>query len=191
MATINYKAVAILAVASIGYLLFQANQPEDEAGKRITQSAPDKQKAFIDILISAQEKSKQVNNDMQLGGVKAKRNAELCKLMADKDVNGWIGKVTQVSSNSDGKGVFGIQVANDVTIMTSNNAFSDIGYHTLIDPSSQLFSDASALKKGDIVSFSGSFISDKTECLKEVSLSLDGSVKEPDFIFRFSDVAKI
>jgi len=191
MAKVNYKALAILALLSVGYFVVKANEPADLSEEKISQAAPDIQKAFISIVTTAQKKSQEVKNDMQLGGVKASRDTELCNLLEDKSVVGWIGKVVQVSSNGDGKGVFGVEVAKNVAIRTANNSFSDIGDHTLIDPSSQLFADASALKPGDMVSFSGRFIVDREECLREISVTLDGSVKEPDFMFRFNEVGKI
>jgi hypothetical protein len=41
------------------------------------------------------------------------------------------------------------------------------------------------------VSFSGQFFSDTTDCVKESSLTLKGSLTQPEFIFRFSAIGPV
>jgi hypothetical protein len=41
---------------------------------------------------------------------------------------------------------------------------------------------------GKHVIFSGSFLSNETDCMREESLTQEGSMSEPAFAFRFSDV---
>ncbi len=61
---------------------------------------------------------------------------------------------------------------------------------TLIDPNSKLFQNASMLKKGDSITFSGTFLPGKDgECIYEGSMSLSGKLRDPEFIFRFSSVS--
>lgn len=129
-------------------------------------------------------------NDMQIGGIKSTRDKEICNILSIKSVSNWIGEVKQVSANSDGKGVLVLSVPGNALIRTWNNSFSDIRYNTLIEPGTKLFNDASQLNPGDIVSFSGTFFEDEENCISEASLSLSGKVKEPEFIFRFSDIRK-
>jgi hypothetical protein len=74
-------------------------------------------------------------------------------------------------------------------VQTWNNALSDIEDDTLIDPKSALFAKASALSVGQEVTFSGAFRPYTTDCIREGSLTLSGSITEPEFIFRFSDVS--
>lgn len=191
MAKINFKAVAILVVASVIYFTYQSDKSPDDSASKIEQSSPEIEKSFISVVSDAQMKAKDVSNDMQLGGLKPKRASALCSLLTSKSVSEWTGKVTQISSNGDGKGVLSIEISKDITIKTWNNSLSDINDKTLIDPSSQLFSDASALNVGDLVSFSGEFIPSESDCIRESSMGLDGSIKEPEFIFRFSGIKKI
>jgi hypothetical protein len=68
---------------------------------------------------------------------------------------------------------------------------SDIGANTLMNPDSAVFKAASNLKPGQTVEFSGDFPTDQFSggCFMESSLTLDGKIEEPDFIFRFSEVA--
>ena len=103
---------------------------------------------FVSIVAKAQNDSRQTDNDMQKGGVKAKRDTALCNAMTSLQVQDWIGTVQSINSNSDGKGVLEILIAPDVVVKTWNNAVSDILSHTLIEPGSPVFESASAMKHG-------------------------------------------
>jgi hypothetical protein len=74
-------------------------------------------------------------------------------------------------------------------LTTWNNDLSDISDNTLIQPGTELFRSASSLKKGQRVSFSGSFVPAREGCISESSITLRGKLDDPDFIFRFSSVA--
>lgn len=153
---------------------------------------PAPEAAFIGTIARAQASSKSAENDMQRGGIKASRDRELCANMQSKSVRDWVGKVETVSANSDGKGVLAVEIAKDVTVKTWNNALSDIMHETLIPPGTKLFADASALKRGQMVKFSGTFFAgSEGDCVSESSLSLTGKLKDPEFIFRFSAVAPL
>lgn len=152
---------------------------------------PESEQSFISIVSAAQSQSRNVDNDMQRGGVKAARDRSLCTQMGSLQVSDWVGTVETIDSNSDGKGVLAVRVAPDITIETWNNALSDIDSDTLIEPGSPVFQAASAMKQGALVRFSGTFLpgDDGGDCLREDSLTLEGKVESPDFIFRFSSIA--
>ncbi|ECW1332171.1 hypothetical protein ABE783_002923 [Salmonella enterica] len=152
---------------------------------------PDKEVKFIRLVEDAKNSAKDTSNDMQKGGIKSDRDDAICNLLTSKTVRGWIGVVDDIDSNSDGLGVLSIKIARDVFVQTSNNAISDIEYGTLIDPHSTVFKKASTLKKGDLVMFSGHFFtSEDSGCLGEWSLTLNGKIKNPEFVFKFTDVNK-
>lgn len=152
---------------------------------------PSGQKAFVAAVESARQAYRAGSNDMQKGAARPARAKAICSVLASKSVTDWVGQVARLSSNSDGKGVLGITIAKDVIVTTWNNAVSDIGAQTLIEPDSGLFRRASALSKGQWVKFSGSFRPSDVDCVLESSMTLSGSLTDPDFIFRFSDVAPI
>lgn len=86
------------------------------------------------------------------------------------------------------RGVLYVSLAPNIRIETWNNDFSDSSRHTLIAPLSQLFAVISQMKEGDeVVSFGTSFASD-VDCVEEHSMGLQGSMSEPEFIFRFTSV---
>lgn len=151
---------------------------------------PADQIAMMDIVMKAQVDGAKVANDMQLGGVKATRDSSLCSTLKSTVAENWVGKIQTVDSNSDGKGVLAVSIAPDVLVKTWNNALSDIMAQTLIEPGTPLFTTASTMKRGDLVTFSGFFIKGKEgDCLSEGSMRLKGKVLEPEFIFRFDNIA--
>ncbi len=147
---------------------------------------------FINVVSTAQRGSPQAENDMQRGGIKATRDEGICKVLASTSFRAedWVGTVTKIDSNSDGKGVMVISLSKDLTVMTWNNDLSDISDNTLIQPRTELFQTASLLKRGQQVTFSGGFIPDRESCIKEASLTLRGKLDDPEFIVRFLSVAR-
>lgn len=129
---------------------------------------------------------------MQRGGVKAARDKKLCKAIGSRKVTDWVGQVTKVGANSDGKGILEVELAKGIIIKTWNNSLSDMGDHTLIEPGSAVFNTASNFSEGQIIKFSGTFLRGiENECVRESSLSLQGTLDEPEFIFRFSSVSPL
>jgi hypothetical protein len=150
---------------------------------------PSDQRSFLSAIDSGRSAYRSGSNDMQRGAARPARAKAICSALGrSKEVRDWVGQVATLSSNGDGKGVFGVTIAKDVTVATWNNALSDIGDRTLIEPDSALFRKASALSKGQWVKFSGTFRPSDVDCAKESSLTLAGSMTDPDFVFRFSDV---
>ena len=100
----------------------------------------------------------------------------------------WVGQITTLSSNGDGHGVLAVSVGPNITFKTWNNDFSDVGFKTLIDPESLLFEKASKLKKGDVGKVRGKLFANPPDCVQEVSFTLSGSIVDPEYIFKFTDV---
>jgi hypothetical protein len=167
----------------------QSENRSSEASKKPPIILPSDQQKLIDIVTTAQAESKHAANDMQRGGAKAKRDQALCLAVTQAAVN-WIGKIESIDANSEGKGVLKISLARNIHVETWSNAVSDIIHHTLLEPGSPVFNAASSMKKGQLVVFSGSFFrGDEGDCLAEGSLTLEGKIEEPDFIFKFTALA--
>jgi hypothetical protein len=133
---------------------------------------------------------KSAANELAAGGVRNNRQQAICRVVRDQSASGWIGKISQLSSNGDGKGVLRIEIAPDIHVATWNNAVSDIGSNTLIDPNSSLFKSLASMKRGDVVRFSGRFSSSNVDCVQEKSVTLAGSMTDPVFTMRFTSVSK-
>lgn len=152
---------------------------------------PPSQRAFIAAVEAGQTAYRSGANDMQKGAARPARAKAICSTLSSKAVSDWVGQVYKLSSNGDGKGVLSIKIAKDVTVATWNNAVSDIGDKTLIEPDSALFGRASSLSQGQWVKFSGTFRPSSVDCVLEGSITLSGSLTEPDFIFRFSEITPL
>ncbi len=127
-------------------------------------------------------------NDMQKGATRPRRAKAVCAALPSGSASNWTGKIYKLSSNSDGKGVLEIELASDVWVKTWSNSFSDIGDHTLIEPDCDLFGKVSAMSEGQSVTFSGTFLRSSTDCYKEPSMSISGSMTEPEYLMRFAAV---
>ncbi len=168
-----------------------AGEPKIAASVVALPTMPENEKFFIATVEKARAAYAAGANEMAQGAARPGRAKEICGVLKDTRVNKWIGEVETLSSNSDGLGVLSIQIAEGISIMTWNNTLSDADYRTLISPGSELFKQAVKLAKGQRVTFSGQFFSDSTDCIKESSLTLGGSLTHPEFIFQFSDLEAV
>ena len=125
---------------------------------------------------------------MQKGSARPIRAQGICKAIPNRSVSNWVGDVSELSSNGEGKGVLTIKIGDEIYVSTWNNALSDTFDRTLIDPSSAIFQAAINLKIGQKVVFSGEFVKSETDCIQEPSLTLYGSISSPKFIIKFTDV---
>lgn len=187
-------ATLLVLVFLLGLIFFyftsSKTSPEANDQGSISPTLPATESSFIQTVVKAREDSQAAANDMQKGGIKAIRDRTLCNTLTSLAVSDWVGTVKTVDSNSDGKGVLAIEIAPDVLVKTWNNDLSDIGSNTLIEPGTAVFTAASAMKSGQLVSFSGNFLSGVSgDCVSESSLTLDGKLQSPEFVFRFASVS--
>lgn len=149
---------------------------------------PQDQLKFIEIVKNAQDKVVSAGNDMVKGGIRMEREKALCGLV-NGSIKDWVGTLIEIDANSDGKGVLSIEIEKNITVKTWNNDISDSDTQTMLAPGSPIFQKVSQMKVGQQVKFSGDFFQGSDgECLLEGSLSLDGKITDPEFIFRFSAV---
>lgn len=183
-----------IIIAGVGFLvlaIFAGNSSESKKESEPEIQYPANQTVLIDASLLAIDKAKKADNDMQKGNALRERNKKICANMGPLTVEDWIGTVSKIDSNSDGLGILKIEIAKNVYVETWNNAISDSFHNTLIQPSTPLFDAVANLKKGQKVKFSGQFFDDSDTCIYESSLTLDGKVKEPEFIFKFSKVSPL
>jgi hypothetical protein len=99
----------------------------------------------------------------------------------------WLDKPV-LATNTEGKGVVAIKIGDDAYVKTWNNSFSDLAHNTLVDTDSAVFRKLSSIKEGDRIKFSDRFFTSKVDCIREASLTLRGSLREPEFIVRFTKI---
>ncbi|WP_077316160.1 hypothetical protein, partial [Vibrio gazogenes] len=131
----------------------------------------------------------EATSEQSKGASREQRKNKLCDLQGKH--YGWIGKVTNLTTNSEGKGVLAVKFGENMHLTTSNNTFSDIGANSLLDPSSDIFQSAFKLSRGDIIRFDGYLFSNKNDCIREFSDTMKGSMTEPNYLFKFIHVEKL
>lgn len=152
---------------------------------------PADEQAFVQAVMGATESYRAAGTDFQKGATRPARAKAVCKAVSSPKVSKWVGTVAKLSTNSDGKGVISISIAKNVELKTWNNTLSDIGTGSLIEPGSKLFNVLGTLNVGDGVVFSGSFEKSETDCYRESSMTLDGSMKNPEYIMKFQSVERL
>lgn len=152
---------------------------------------PGDQDRFVKAVEDSRDEYRAANTDFKKGATRPARAKTLCRSKIKKNISDWIGKVTTLTTNSDGKGVIGVGISDHVTMKTWNNSLSDIADKTLVEPGTSVFSQLGELQNGDKVKFSGGLVSSTTDCFKESSMTLHGSMSDPEFILRFSRVEKL
>lgn len=153
--------------------------------------APADQKTFQGVIAAAQLKYRTGTTDFQKGAARPARAEALCKYQRTEQVRNWVGVVATLTTNSDGKGVVAIRSGDDLYMKTWNNSVSDSFSRTLVEPSTKVFSQLGSLKVGQRVKFSGRLFADEKDCFREGSLTLSGSMSEPEFIMKFSDISPL
>lgn len=150
------------------------------------------QEKFLQFVTTAQGEAEDADNDLQRGAALSTRNESICQLIGSGKVQNWTGEIVDLDANGEGKGILGIELADNVVVTTWNNAFSDIGDETLIEADTKLFSDAVSMEEGQIAKFSGEFVESMGgPCINDSRMTLGGSLEDPSFIFRFSDIAPV
>lgn len=163
-----------------------SNEPKEQEIK-----IPENQKAFVEAVESVQSEYDQAPNELKKSAIRTKRG-KLIKFALNnhRDISGWVGSISDMQTNSEGKAVFAIKLeGTSIELQTWNNIISDSFDETLIAQDSNLYAIISELKKGDRVVVNGTFLpSPKSDFVKESSLTESSSMAEPEFIFRFDSV---
>lgn len=100
---------------------------------------PPEQVAMIKAVDAAIAGYEGAANDLAKGGVRRQRARAICDAVASPTIKGWTGTVANLSTNGDGLGVLEVKLSDQLTVKTFNNALSDTGSNTLIDPDSPIF----------------------------------------------------
>jgi hypothetical protein len=180
-------ALAGSAQAQTGHLAPTPPAPSPQA----TPSPPTDETALIHAVENARSKYNAGQTDFQRGATRPERRMAICNARTAMRAKDWLGTVATLSTNGDGMGVLGVRIGKSITVTTWNNALSDFSDHTLITAGSAVYGKLSSLKVGDTVKFSGYFVQSDTDCIRESSMTLGGSMTDPEFIFQFSVVEKV
>lgn len=157
----------------------------------VLKNAPEQQTSFIKEVADSIQAYHDAPNEMAKGAVRPRRKEAICRVNNGSTNAEWVGVVETLSTNGDGDGVLSIKIAPHIVVKTWNNSLSDIGRGTLLKAGNPVHAVAVTLSQGDVVKFTGKFFQDDTDCIDEASLSIDGSLADPEFIIQFASLSKI
>lgn len=143
-------------------------------------SMPEAQKSFLAVMADAAKAYEDAPNELVKSSIERDRRTESREFTKD-GMSAWTGVLERLETNGDGHGIVVIRANPNTTFQTWNNAYSDAQYNTLIPNGSELYNTVAGLATGTPVRFSGNIVS-------EGSATERGSVIEPEFIVRFSNV---
>jgi len=153
------------------------------------QILPPDESELLATVNSAKAHYKEAANEFQKSTVRSDRAHALAGTLRLLSVTDWIGTVSSMTTTSDGHGTLAIKLPGEsATIQTWNNGFSDIGSGTLIAHGSPLYEQVSLLAVGNTVVFSGTFATGDLDYVKEASMTEEGSITDPAFIFTFTSI---
>lgn len=167
----------------------EAHEKQEVTKKAIQEIASD-EKRFIDIVEEIQQKHSSSKNELQKSMARDERKKLLSNINI-YEVNNWVGTITKLDTNNDGKGILVVKIAPALSVGTWNNAFSDIQNNTLIEKNTKLYNSLLDMKVGQKIRFSGQFFPSDDDAIKEKSMTIDGSLSEPEFLFKFYSVSSI
>lgn len=152
---------------------------------------PQEQSVLLTIVDQARFSFVSAKTEMQEGATKPWRATALCNNLKSLSAQNWLGTISKLTTNGEGKGVVSVSIGDEIEIQTWNNAASDIFHETLIEPGTALYNRLLELEVGDDVLVTGQFLGDETDCLRETSITIRGSMMSPEFLFKFHDIQKL
>ena len=177
----KYLVMLTMTVALLNGCGYQSDQSRRDL-------TPEEENRFLQIVTDAQVRAHQTDNGVRLDQIRTERDQQTCAILANPVVTDWIGKVKSIDSTMAGDGTVSLSLADtDIDVGTWNNVISDIGDHTIIKKGTKLFTILGQLSKGEKVVFAGRFVQ-SNKCPEESSLTTDGSLSSPAYIFNFLSI---
>lgn len=180
----------ISILASIIVVLVILGTKNDGVSQVENVAYPENELQFMSIVRDAASEATKAN-DLRKGEIVKARDSMICNILNNKEIYKWHGTISDISSTLSEDAIVEIKLPDGTKVGTWNNVVSDAGDNTIISKNSDVFNDIYELSIGDKVLFSGSFVSDKYQCARETSLTKEGGLLSPEFLFKFSSIKKI
>ena len=144
---------------------------------------------FRELINQSQEDYRNAHNNILKSEARDKRRHNLLRSLSSLKVKNWHGIITEIDTTSDGRVIFGVEIErSNIVLSTWNNSLSDIFDYSLIEKGSNVYKQVRNLSVGQKVNFSGTFYQDKSDFIREKSVTENGSMLMPEFLFKFTDV---
>jgi hypothetical protein len=143
---------------------------------------------MVQIIESYKKIYDEAATDLRKGNARIERDEAICSAIGNGKVSNWSGVVEEIGATSEALGYMKVAIGDNITLETWNNEFSDVFDDTLVPRKSPLYSILLDLQKGQIVTFSGSFIGGDGVCLDTKNLTEFYAVNRPEFVFKFTSL---
>lgn len=186
--------VAMIAVVQLEAAKRKAERAAAKSAEQVQVAAtektgnlnlPDSQAKFLAVVDEYATRFSAAKNELQESFLRTERNDAMTKVIGrDLAIDGWIGKITELGTDSSDKAYIRISIAPNVELVTFNTSiFDPLG--TMISPGSELYSSLTNMSVGDAIKVSGIFVPHEQGGLYEASLTINGAMTEPAFLFYF------
>ncbi len=163
----------------------------DKAAAERAAKGPAEQQALLQAVVTGRSGYEATDNELKQRQAQAVRSEALRAAVPSLDATEWVGTIRSIDTNGEGKAVLELAIGDDTKVSTWNNAFSDLMDNTLIPMDSPMYETLVNLEEGDKVKFSGTFFKDSEQGLKESSLTFNGQMMTPNFVFKFSSISPL
>ena len=171
----RYILVTSVLVALVATLMPAANAAA---------TMPPQQRKFVDIIKKGAKAYEDAKTDLKSSVALRKRDKEACAALGNSTATNWVGKITDIGANREGKAYIQIEVAPGIRVQTWSNAFSDMNDNTLIPENSKVFNAIIDGDDGSPITFSAKFIKGDKTCLKGTNLTEYFYATDPKFIVK-------
>lgn len=131
-------------------------------------------------------------NELQESALELERVDSVAKLLGSGlPVQNWIGKITSLETNTQGKAAITVELSPEVSLLTWNNMLGDMAYPTMINVGTPVYKSLMNMAVGDKIIISGSFVVTNERKILEGSMTIAGAMKSPEFLFQFNEVSKL
>lgn len=155
---------------------------------------PDSQQAFYSLNKQCYQSYSGGQNEIQKSLAFNQCNNERLKFSQHQKISGWVGEITDISTDQ-GADVVSVTIRATidgfgVSFGTVTNRVSDYATDSMVTPANPLFNILANMKEGEVVAFDAVFLNhpEIDRGLWESSLTEQGSVDEPEFLVRFTRI---
>jgi len=163
---------------------------------------PAEEQQFISVINEYADACKKAKNELQELALRDQRIDALAQVLNNnRRIKTWHGTIDALGTNTEGDAFLSVKIDPNISINTSRLILDGrlpIAMTTEIKKGDPIFQSLFNLQRGDIITFSGSFLPPQIypgttahDYIDEFVVSNQESMTEPEFVFRFSSVNKI
>ena len=173
------EAAAVPTVAPLGSVAPSVAR----RGSAAAVTRPDDEKAFVEVVSTARVDYLATTNELRQHLIMKRREHEACHEVLGRHVRNWHGTITRLkTSGSEDEAILEIEIGTDIKVSNDNPGA------TLITTTSPMYEPLSKRGVGELIHFSGRFVSDGDCPLAEGGWSDSQKMTSPSFSFDFSAV---